>query len=63
MTPLTGSRCAPAEKGKEVLNVEQHSTGVVQRAWRSSDPRNHTLFMDVAYEEGVVRAAFWDFEL
>ena len=37
-------------------------TGVVQRAWRSSDPRNHTLFMDVAYEEGVVRAAFWDFE-
>ena len=37
-------------------------TGVVQRAWRSSDPQNHTLFMDVAYEEGVVRAAFWDFE-
>ena len=36
-------------------------TGVVQRAWRPSDPRIHTLFMDVAVEEGVVRAAFWDF--
>jgi signal transduction histidine kinase len=37
-------------------------TGVVQRAWRPSDPRIHSLFMDVAVEEGVVRAAFWDFE-
>jgi signal transduction histidine kinase len=36
-------------------------TGVVQRAWRPSDPRIRTLFMDVAVEEGVVRAAFWDF--
>jgi signal transduction histidine kinase len=36
--------------------------GVVQRAWRSSDPTVHNLFMDVAFEEGVVRAAFWDFE-
>jgi hypothetical protein len=36
--------------------------GVVQRAWRSSDPSVHNLFMDVAFEEGVVRAAFWDFE-
>ena len=36
--------------------------GVVQRAWRSSDPRMHTLFMDVAFEDGVVRASFWDFE-
>jgi len=36
-------------------------TGVVQRAWRPSDPQMHTLFMDVAVEEGVVRAAFWDF--
>ena len=35
--------------------------GVVQRAWRPSDPQMHTLFMDVAVEEGVVRAAFWDF--
>ena len=35
--------------------------GVVQRAWRPSDPRIRTLFMDVAVEEGVVRAAFWDF--
>jgi signal transduction histidine kinase len=37
-------------------------TGVVQRAWRPSDPQVHNLFMDVAVEEGVVRAAFWDFE-
>ena len=36
-------------------------TGVVQRAWLPSDPRIRTLFMDVAVEEGVVRAAFWDF--
>jgi signal transduction histidine kinase len=36
--------------------------GVVQRAWRSSDPQMHTLFMDVAFEDGVVRAFFWDFE-
>lgn len=36
-------------------------TGVIQRAWLSSDPQMHTLFADVAYEEGVVRAAFWDY--
>ena len=38
-------------------------TGVVQRAWQSSDPQVHNLFMDVAFEEGVVRATFWEFEL
>ena len=38
-------------------------TGVVQRAWRPSDPRIQTLFMDVAFEDGVVRAAFWDFSI
>ena len=37
-------------------------TGVVQRAWRSSDPQIRTLFIDVAVEEGVVRAAFWDYQ-
>ena len=37
-------------------------TGVVQRAWRPTDPRLRNLFMDVAVEEGVVRASFWDFE-
>lgn len=36
--------------------------GVVQRAWMPSDPKIRTLFMDVAVAEGVVRAAFWDFE-
>jgi signal transduction histidine kinase len=37
-------------------------SGVVQRAWMPSDPKIRTLFMDVAVEEGVVRAAFWDFD-
>ena len=36
-------------------------TGVIQRAWVSSDPQMHTLFADVAYEDGIVRAAFWDY--
>ena len=34
--------------------------GVVQRAWLSSDQQVRTMFADVAFEEGVVRAAFWD---
>lgn len=36
--------------------------GVVQRAWRSTDPQMHTLFAEVAFEDGLVRAAFWDYE-
>jgi signal transduction histidine kinase len=35
--------------------------GVVQRAWLSSDQQVRTMFADVAFEEGVVRAAFWDY--
>lgn len=35
-------------------------TGVVQRAWRSPDPNMNTLFADVAVEDGVLRATFWD---
>ena len=35
--------------------------GVVQRAWLSSDPLMHTLFAEVAFEEGFVRATFWDY--
>lgn len=35
--------------------------GVIQRAWLSSDPKVGTLFADVSYDEGVVRAAFWDY--
>ncbi len=35
--------------------------GVVQRMWLSSDPHVRTLFADVAVEEGVVRAFFWDY--
>ena len=35
--------------------------GVIQRAWRSSDPQMHTLFADVAYDDGIVRATFWDY--
>jgi signal transduction histidine kinase len=36
--------------------------GVVQRTWLSSDPQMHTLFAEVAYQDGVVRAAFWDYQ-
>ena len=36
--------------------------GVVQRAWLSSDPQSHAMFADVAIEDGVVRAAFWDYD-
>jgi signal transduction histidine kinase len=35
--------------------------GVIQRTWVSSDATMHTLFADVAYEDGVVRATFWDY--
>jgi signal transduction histidine kinase len=35
--------------------------GVIQRAWLSSDPESHIMFADVAIEDGVVRAAFWDY--
>jgi signal transduction histidine kinase len=35
--------------------------GVIQRTWLSSDPQMHTLFADVAYEDGMVRATFWDY--
>jgi signal transduction histidine kinase len=35
--------------------------GIIQRTWLSSDPKMGTLFADVAYEDGVVRAAFWDY--
>jgi signal transduction histidine kinase len=34
-------------------------TGVIQRTWLASSPQPHTLFADVAFEDGVVRAAFW----
>jgi signal transduction histidine kinase len=33
--------------------------GVVLRTWRSPDPTQGTLFADVAFEEGVLRATFW----
>ena len=35
--------------------------GVVQRAWRSSDPKSRVMFADVAVEDGVVRASFWNY--
>jgi signal transduction histidine kinase len=63
---------APLPKPKTVAFVAMLSgrhdcdyveiSGVVQRAWMPSDPKIRTLFMDVAVQEGVVRAAFWDFE-
>lgn len=37
--------------------------GVVQRIWHSSDTtRTRLMFAEVATEEGVVRAAFWDYD-
>jgi signal transduction histidine kinase len=36
--------------------------GVIQRTWLSTDPQVRTLFADVAYQDGVVRAAFWDYK-
>jgi len=35
--------------------------GVVQRAWLSSEPRSRVMFADVAIEDGIVRASFWDY--
>jgi signal transduction histidine kinase len=35
--------------------------GVVQRAWLSSDPKSRVMFADVAIEDGIVRASFWDY--
>jgi signal transduction histidine kinase len=35
--------------------------GVLQRAWRSSDPQHHPLFAELAVDGGVVRASFWDY--
>ena len=36
--------------------------GVVQRTWRASDSRStRVMFADVATEDGVVRATFWDY--
>jgi len=35
--------------------------GVVQRTWRSPDPQMNTLFAEVSFEEGVIRATFWDY--
>jgi signal transduction histidine kinase len=34
-------------------------TGVIQRAWLSARP-SHVMYADLAIEDGVVRAAFWD---
>jgi len=36
--------------------------GVIQRAWLASDSMNRTLFAEVAYEEGILRATFWDYK-
>jgi signal transduction histidine kinase len=34
--------------------------GVLQRAWRSSDPQHKPLFAEIAVDGGVLRASFWD---
>src|SRR5438093_5123502 len=35
--------------------------GVIQHAWLSSDPKSRVMFADVAIEDGVVRASFWNY--
>ena len=35
--------------------------GVIQRAWVSPDPTTHILFADLAFEDGILRATFWDY--
>jgi signal transduction histidine kinase len=38
--------------------------GVVQRTWRASDSRmTRVMFAEVATEDGVVRASFWDYAI
>ena len=37
------------------------TVGVIQRAWLSSDPKSKVMYADVAIEDGVVRAAFWNY--
>ncbi len=34
--------------------------GVIQRAWAAGTERSHVMYADVAIEDGLVRAAFWD---
>src|SRR5438067_1088130 len=36
-------------------------TGVIRRAWLSTGRDPHTMFADIALEDGIVRAAFWDY--
>jgi len=35
--------------------------GVIRRAWLSTGAEPHTMFADIALEDGTVRAAFWDY--
>src|SRR5262245_338886 len=37
-------------------------TGVIRRAWLSTGSDPHTMFADIALEDGTVRAAFWDYK-
>jgi signal transduction histidine kinase len=34
--------------------------GVIQRAWLTTGPRSRVMYADVAIEDGLVRAAFWN---
>ena len=36
-------------------------TGVIRRTWLSTGAEPHTMFADIALEDGTVRAAFWDY--
>ena len=37
------------------------TVGVIQRAGLSADPKSKVMYADVAIEDGVVRAAFWNY--
>lgn len=37
-------------------------TGVIRRAWLSTGASPRTMFADIALEDGMVRAAFWDYK-
>ena len=54
---LRSRRCSTGRYDCAFVEID----GIIQRTWVSSDPKMRTLFADVAYEDGVVRASFWDY--
>ena len=60
-------RCRGPERVLSAMLTGRHDcdyveiVGVIQRAWLSSDPAHAVMFADVATDDGVVRASFWDY--